>query len=55
MPMENATAALEPEERQVIEIQTAMDELDEGKGVSHEEISGWLQSWGTADETKVPR
>jgi predicted transcriptional regulator len=40
---------------QTREIRTAIAELDAGQGVSHEEITQWLNSWGTAGETKAPR
>jgi predicted transcriptional regulator len=43
------------EERQIKEIEAAMAELDAGQGVSHEEVSKWLRSWGKPGETKAPR
>ncbi len=52
---EAITAYVESEEWQIGEIQTAMKELDHGQGVSHERVSKWLKSWGTASETKPPR
>jgi RHH-type transcriptional regulator, rel operon repressor / antitoxin RelB len=43
------------EQWQVGEIQQAIEELDSGHGISHERVSAWLKSWGTAGETKAPR
>jgi predicted transcriptional regulator len=40
---------------QTREIRTAIAELDAGQGVSQEEVTLWLNSWGTAGETKAPR
>lgn len=44
---------VEAEEWQVNAIQEAMDELGRGEAdlVDHEEIAGWLKTWGTQDET----
>jgi predicted transcriptional regulator len=46
---------VETEEWQLGEIRTAIAELDAGQGVSHEEVSKWLNSWGKPGETKAPR
>jgi predicted transcriptional regulator len=46
---------MEAEEWQSQEIRTAIAELDAGQGVSHEKVSQWLNSWGTAGETEAPR
>src|SRR3954449_9475579 len=43
---EAITAYVDSEEWQIGEIQAAVSELDAGKGVSHEKITGWLNSWG---------
>ena len=37
------------------EIEAAIEELDAGQGVSHEEVVAWLKSWGTAEEKNAPR
>jgi predicted transcriptional regulator len=29
-------------------------ELDAGKGVSHAEVTAWLESWGTPEEKPAP-
>ena len=40
---------------QVAEIEKGMQELREGKGVPHEEVVAWLESWGTDEEREPPR
>ncbi len=52
---EAIAAYVEAEEWQLREIQTGLDELDAGHGVSHEQVSKWLRSWGKRGETKAPR
>jgi predicted transcriptional regulator len=46
---------VESEEWQLGEIQGGLAELDAGRGVSHEKVAKWLNSWGKAGETKAPR
>jgi predicted transcriptional regulator len=52
---EAIAAYVEAEEWQLREIQTGLDDLDAGHGVSHERVSKWLRSWGKPGETKAPR
>ena len=52
---EAIAAYVEAEEWQLREIQTGLEELDAGQGVSHEHVSKWLRSWGKQGETKAPR
>ena len=52
---EAITAYVEAEEWQLGEIHAGIAELDEGRGVSHEKVSKWLESWGTSAEIKAPR
>ncbi|MGH9664799.1 MAG: CopG family ribbon-helix-helix protein [Bryobacteraceae bacterium] len=52
---EAITAYVDSEEWQIGEIQAAISELDAGKGVSHEKVSGWLKTWGKTGEKKAPR
>jgi RHH-type transcriptional regulator, rel operon repressor / antitoxin RelB len=52
---EAIAAYVEAEEWQLGEIQIGLQELDAGKGVSHEKMSKWLRSWGKKGETKAPR
>jgi RHH-type rel operon transcriptional repressor/antitoxin RelB len=46
---------VESEEWQLGEIQAGLAELDAGRGVSHEKVAKWLNSWGKAGEIKAPR
>jgi predicted transcriptional regulator len=52
---EAIAAYVEAEEWQLSEIQTAIVELDEGKGVGHDRVKKWLKSWDTRSEGKPPR
>lgn len=52
---EATTAYLEAEEWQMAEIQAGLADMDNGKSVSHERVSEWLQSWGTPTERQPPR
>jgi predicted transcriptional regulator len=46
---------VESEEWQLGELQSAISELDAGKGVSHDKVSKWLKTWGKPGETKAPK
>jgi len=48
-------AYVEAEEWQLGEIRKGLEELDAGRGVSHEKVSKWLRSWSKQGETKTPR
>ena len=52
---EAIAAFVEAESWQLDQIHTALKELDEGKGVAHKEVAGWLRSWGGKRERKAPR
>lgn len=52
---EAIAAYVEAEEWQLREVQTGLEELDAGRGVSHDQVSSWLRSWGKPGETKAPR
>jgi predicted transcriptional regulator len=52
---EAIVAYVDSEEWQLGELQAGIAELDAGKGVSHENASKWLKSWGKAGETKAPK
>jgi predicted transcriptional regulator len=43
------------EEWQLRKIRVARVELDAGRGVSHEKVVKWLNSWGKPGETNAPR
>jgi predicted transcriptional regulator len=46
---------VEAEEWQLGEIRAGLADLDEGRTVSHEEVSQWLKSWGKPSEGTPPR
>jgi len=52
---EAITAFVEAESWQLDEIQAAIDELDAGTGVAHEDVAAWLASWGGKRERKPPQ
>jgi predicted transcriptional regulator len=52
---EAIAAFVEAESWQLDEIQAGLKELDEGRGVSHKDVSTWLRSWGRKRERKAPR
>jgi predicted transcriptional regulator len=53
--MTEIIAKAKAEEWQLREIRAALVELDAGRGVSQEEVTQWLNSWGTTGETNAPR
>jgi RHH-type transcriptional regulator, rel operon repressor / antitoxin RelB len=52
---EAIAAFVETESWQLDEIQVGVRELDEGRGVGHNDVSAWLRSWGGKRERKAPR
>jgi RHH-type transcriptional regulator, rel operon repressor / antitoxin RelB len=52
---EAIAAFVEAESWQLDEIQAGLKELDEGRSVSHKEVSTWLRSWGRKRERRAPR
>ena len=52
---EAIAAYVESEEWQLGELQAGIAELESGEGVSHQQVSKWLSSWGKRAETKAPR
>jgi RHH-type transcriptional regulator, rel operon repressor / antitoxin RelB len=52
---EAIAAFVDAESWQLDEIHTALNELDEGRGVPHKDVSNWLRSWGRKGERKAPR
>jgi predicted transcriptional regulator len=52
---EAIAAWVEQEEWQLGEMNAAIRELDSGHAVSHDKVTAWLNSWGTAKEKKAPR
>ena len=52
---EAIAAFVEAEIWQLDEMQAGLDELDEGRGVAHKDVSAWLRSWGRKRERQAPR
>ena len=52
---EAIAAYVEAESWQLDEIQAGLEELDEGRGVAHKDVSAWVCSWGRKRERKAPR
>ena len=50
---EAIAAYVEAESWQLSEIESGLKELDEGKGVDHANVKGWLQSWGKSDPSQT--
>jgi predicted transcriptional regulator len=48
-------AYLDVQAWQVAHIEEGRRELREGKGIPHEKVVAWLETWGTDDETDPPR
>jgi len=46
---------LEVQRWQIAQIQQGMQELREGKGIPHEEVVAWLETWGTEREREPPQ
>ena len=46
---------LDANEWQVVGIGRAMESLDRGEGVPHEEVKDWVNSWGRKQERTVPK
>jgi predicted transcriptional regulator len=52
---EAIAAFVEAESWQLDEVQTGINELDEGRRVPHKDVANWLRSWGRTRERKAPR
>jgi RHH-type transcriptional regulator, rel operon repressor / antitoxin RelB len=48
-------AYLDANEWQVAGIRQAIASLDEGRGVAHEDVKGWVSSWGDRREKRAPK
>ena len=42
-------------EWQIAGIKRAMQSLDRGEGVAHEQVREWVDSWGRAKERRAPK
>jgi RHH-type transcriptional regulator, rel operon repressor / antitoxin RelB len=52
---EAIAAYVEAENWQLAEIEAGIEDLDQGRVVSHEKVAKWLRSWGKPTEGKPPR
>ena len=52
---EAIAAYVDAEAWQLEEIEAGVRDADSGRVVSHERVAKWMDSWGTAHETKAPR
>ena len=46
---------VEANEWQIAGIRRAMASLDRGAGIPHDEVEGWVRSWGGSKERPVPK
>ena len=51
---EAIAAYVETESWQLDEIAAGLEDLDAGRVVEHDEVAGWLRSWGGPDERQPP-
>lgn len=51
---EGISAFVEFEERQIEGIKKALTSIDNGLGVTHEDVEDWIASWDTDDELPAP-
>ena len=52
---EGIEAFVELEERQIAGIKKAMDSLDRGLSVTHQDVEAWIASLDTDDELPLPK
>lgn len=52
---EAIAAFVDAESWQLDEIQAGLNDLDDGRGAPHKDVSAWLRSWGRKRERKAPR
>ena len=52
---EAIAAFVEAESWQLDEIQIGIKQLDQGRGVPHQDVANWLRAWGRKRERKAPR
>ena len=46
---------VEAEEAHIADVEAGMAELNAGKGIDHQEVAAWLETWGTPRETDPPK
>ena len=52
---EGIGAFLEIEERQIEGIKKALASIDDGLGVTHDDVENWIASWDTDEERPTPK
>jgi predicted transcriptional regulator len=52
---EAIAAFVEAESWQLDETQAGIAELEEGRGMPHQDVANWLGSWGRKRERRAPR
>jgi predicted transcriptional regulator len=45
---------LETHAWQVAHTRRGLEDLESGRGVAHEKVEAWLQTWGSVNETEPP-
>jgi RHH-type transcriptional regulator, rel operon repressor / antitoxin RelB len=48
-------AYLDSDKGYVEGIKRAIESMDRGEGVSHEQVKAWIGSWGTKNELPIPK
>jgi len=52
----NAVASyVEQQQWQLAEIETGIQDANAGRVIAHEDVKGWLSSWGTDNEQAPPK
>ena len=51
---EAIAAYVQAESWQLDQIAAGLDDLEAGRTVKHEDVAGWLQTWGAPGERKTP-
>lgn len=46
---------LDVQKWQIAQIKKGMQEMREGKGIPHEDVVAWLETWGTDEEREPPQ
>jgi predicted transcriptional regulator len=46
---------LEANEWQIAGIKQAIASVEQGRGVPHDDVERWIESWGTPEESQAPK
>lgn len=52
---EGISTFIDVEERQIEGIKKALASIDQGLGVTHDDVAAWVESWDTDDELPAPK